>query len=103
MKRFSEDIDLTVAVHDCSKSQGKKRLETSANGYHALSRAADKTKESNQKGGITSVYEYIPVTDLDSADTLQRFGHVKMEATSFTISEPVETLEISPLLFGGNR
>lgn len=23
MKRFSEDIDLTVAVHDCSKSQGK--------------------------------------------------------------------------------
>jgi predicted nucleotidyltransferase component of viral defense system len=30
MKRFSEDIDLTVAVHDCSKSQGiGKRLSYS--------------------------------------------------------------------------
>lgn len=99
MKRFSEDIDLTVAVHDCSKSQGKKRLETSANGYHTLSRTTDKARESNQKGSITSVYEYVPVTAVDSADALQRFGYVKVEATSFTISEPVEILEISPLLY----
>ena len=28
MKRFSEDIDLTVAVHDCSKSQGWKHRQT---------------------------------------------------------------------------
>ena len=99
MKRFSEDIDLTVAVHDCSKSQGKRRLETSANGYHTLSRTTDKARESNQKGSITSVYEYVPVTAVDSADALQRFGYVKVEATSFTISEPVEILEISPLLY----
>jgi predicted nucleotidyltransferase component of viral defense system len=99
MKRFSEDIDLTVAVHDCSKSQGKKRLETSANGYHTLSRTTDKARESNQRGSITSVYEYVPVTAVDSADALQRFGYVKVEATSFTISEPVEALEISPLLY----
>lgn len=99
MKRFSEDIDLTVAVQDCSKSQGKKRLETSANGYHTLSRTTDKARESNQKGSITSVYEYVPVTAVDSADALQRFGYVKVEATSFTISEPVEILEISPLLY----
>ncbi|NNJ31382.1 nucleotidyl transferase AbiEii/AbiGii toxin family protein [Lacrimispora defluvii] len=99
MKRFSEDIDLTVAVHDCSKSQGKKRLETSANGYYSLSRTTDKARESNQKGSITSVYEYVPVTAVDSADALQRFGYVKVEATSFTISEPVEVLEISPLLY----
>ncbi len=99
MKRFSEDIDLTVAVHDCSKSQGKKRLETSANGYHTLSRTTDKARENNQKGSITSVYEYVPVTAVDSADALQRFGYVKVEATSFTISEPVEILEISPLLY----
>ena len=31
MKRFSEDIDLTVEIQDCSRSQGKKRLETAAN------------------------------------------------------------------------
>lgn len=99
MKRFSEDIDLTVAIHDCSKSQGKKRLEVAANGYTTLPRASDKTRESNQKGSITSVYEYDPVTIIDADDALQRFGYVKVEGTSFTISEPVETLEISPLLY----
>lgn len=99
MKRFSEDIDLTVEVHDCSKSQAKKRLEAAATGYRTLLRTSDKARESNQKGSITSVYEYTPVTDVDAADALQRFGYVKVEATSFTISEPVEALEISPLLY----
>ncbi|HEY9161030.1 MAG TPA: nucleotidyl transferase AbiEii/AbiGii toxin family protein [Desulfomonilia bacterium] len=99
MKRFSEDIDLTVEIQNCSKSQGKKRLEVAANGYITLLRTADKTKESNQRGSITSVYEYDPVTNIDADDALQRFGYVKVEATSFTISEPVETLEISPLLY----
>ncbi len=99
MKRFSEDIDLTVAIHDCSKSQAKKRLEISANGYITLPRTSDKTRESNQRGSITSVYEYIPVTDFDAADALQRFSYVKVEATSFTISEPVEVIKISPILY----
>lgn len=99
MKRFSEDIDLTVEIHDCSKSQGKKRLEDAANGYHTLSRTSDKARESNQRGSITSVYEYNPVTTVDADDALQRFGFVKVEATSFTISEPFESLEISPLLY----
>lgn len=96
MKRFSEDIDLTVEVHDCSNTQGKRRLEVAANGYSVLPRTADKARESNRKGSITSVYEYVPVT---AVDALQRFGYVKVEATSFTISEPVESLEISPLLY----
>lgn len=99
MKRFSEDIDLTVEILDCSKSQGKKRLEVAANGYTTLFRTSDKTRESNQKGSITSVFEYNPVTAIDADDALQRFGYVKVEATSFTISEPIETLEISPLLY----
>ena len=99
MKRFSEDIDLTVEIQDCSKSQGKKRLETAANGYHTLSRTSDKARESNQKGSITSVYEYTPITVVDVQDELQRFVYVKVEATSFTISEPVEPLEISPLIY----
>lgn len=99
MKRFSEDIDLTVEIQDCSKSQGKKRLETAANGYDTLSRTSDKARESNQRGSITSVYEYTPVTVVDIQDELQRFGYVKVEATSFTISEPVEPLEISPLIY----
>lgn len=99
MKRFSEDIDLTVEAHDCTKSQGKKRLETAANGYCELRRTTDKARESNQRGSITSVYEYEPVTAVDADDALQRFGYVKVEATSFTISEPTEPLLISPLLF----
>lgn len=99
MRRFSEDIDLTVEIHDSSKSQGKKRLETAANSYTTLLRTTDKTKESNQRGTITSVYEYDPVVTFDADDALQRFGYVKIEATSFTISEPVESLEISSLLY----
>ena len=99
LKRFSEDIELTVEVQDCSKSQGKKRLETAANGYTSLPRTSDKTKEINAKGSITSVYEYQPVTQIDADDVLQRFGYVKVEATSFTISEPVELLMVEPLLY----
>lgn len=99
MKRFSEDIDLTVETQNCTKSQGKKRLEISANGYTGLRRTQDKTRESNQRGSITSVYEYDPVTVLDADDALQRFGYVKVEATSFTVSEPTEPLAISSLLY----
>lgn len=99
LKRFSEDIDLTVEVQDCSKSQGKKRLETAANGYTSLPRTSDKTREMNAKGSITSVYEYQPVTKIDADDALQRFGYVKVEATSFTVSEPVEPLIVAPLLY----
>lgn len=99
LKRFSEDIDLTVEVQDCSKSQGKKRLETAANGYRSLPRTSDKTRETNAKGSITSVYEYQPVTKIDVDDALQRFGYVKVEATSFTVSEPVESLMVAPLLY----
>lgn len=99
MVRFSEDIDLTVEARNCTTSQGKKRLEQAANGYRTLPRTSAKGRESNRKGSITSVYEYTPVTEVDTGDALQRFGYVKVEATSFTISEPFEPLEISPLLY----
>ena len=99
MKRFSEDIDLTVEIKDCSKSQGKKRLENAANAYFSMERTHDKEKESNTKGSITSVYEYVPVTAIDRKDALQRFGYVKVEATSFTISEPYEALQVEPLIY----
>ncbi|MDR1603401.1 MAG: nucleotidyl transferase AbiEii/AbiGii toxin family protein [Gracilibacteraceae bacterium] len=99
MKRFSEDIDLTVEIHDCSKSQGKKRLEVAASGYQTLSRTSEKERESNQRGSITSVYEYNPVITVDADDELQRFGYVKVEATSFTVSEPTESIQVSPLLY----
>lgn len=99
MVRFSEDIDLTVEVKDCSKSQGKARLEKAANGYASLPRTSDKERESNKRGSITSVYEYEPVTAVDAGDELQWFGYVKVEATSFTVSEPYEAMIIAPLLY----
>lgn len=70
-----------------------------ANGYSSLTRTSDKTRETNTKGSITSVYEYHPVTKIDVDDALQRFGYVKVEATSFTVSEPVESLMVAPLLY----
>ena len=99
MIRFSEDIDQTVETKDCSRSQGKARLERAANGYTSLLRTTDKERESNKRGSITSVYEYVPVTAVDTGDELQRFGYVKVEATSFTISEPFEPIIIAPLLY----
>ena len=35
----------------------------------------------------------------DVNDALQRFGKLKIEATSFTISEPVEELMVTPMLY----
>lgn len=99
LNRFSEDIDLTVEISDCSKNQGKVRLERASNKYTVLQRTADKEKESNTKGSITAIYDYTPITAIDAQDELQRFGHVKVEATSFTVSEPYEVSEIEPLLY----
>ena len=48
---------------------------------------------------VISVYQYEPVSVYDAEDVLQRFGKLKVEATSFTISEPVEELEVVPILY----
>lgn len=100
MRRFSEDIDITVRVDDCSKTQGKKRLEAAANGYTVLMRDREDPDSSNRRGSITAVYRYEgAVAPLDASDALQRFGRVKVEATSFTVSEPVAPMEVSALVW----
>lgn len=48
---------------------------------------------------MIAVYTYDPVTAFDADDALQRFGKLKVEATSFTISEPVDSLEISAMIY----
>ena len=67
--------------------------------YRLLPRTSDKEREDNRRGSITSVYEYTPITVVNPEDALQRFGYVKVEATSFTISEPYETLMVAPLIY----
>ena len=48
---------------------------------------------------VITTYIYEPVTNYDTDDSLQRFGRVKIEATSFTIGEPVTSMEIAPLIY----
>ena len=95
--RFSEDIDISVDARECTRTQSDKRLEQATKKYTVLQRdsAVGKTNRSE----VVSVYRYTPAVTYDENDLLQRFGTVKVEATSFTISEPIEPLEIAPLLY----
>lgn len=97
--RFSEDIDLTVEISDAqSRNQQKRRLEIAANGYTSLSRTMMyKSMEQNVKNSITSIYDY--VSFFPKGDVLERFNTVKVEATSFTVSEPFETITVLPMLY----
>lgn len=100
IRRFSEDIDLTVYVEDCpSNSQKQKRLEEATEKYHSLIWNKEDPGNVNKKGSITTIYNYDSVVDVDLDDELQRFEKVKIEATSFTISEPHTSIEIAPLLY----
>ncbi|WP_172136428.1 nucleotidyl transferase AbiEii/AbiGii toxin family protein [Adlercreutzia sp. ZJ473] len=99
MRRFSEDIDIMVRTDGCSKTQGKKRLEAAANGYVALVRDKEDPDSSNRRGSITSVYRYEGTVPFAALDALQRFGRVKVEATSFTVSEPTAPMEVSALVW----
>lgn len=93
--RFSEDIDLSVDTRGCSRSQSVKRLERATKKYVSLPR--DPEQGRTNRSEVISVYTYDPATAYDSNDALQRFGKLKIEATSFTISEPVDTLEVSAM------
>ena len=74
-------------------------MEQATKKYHALPRTSRKELEDDRKGSITTVYDYTPLVGVDSDDPLQRFGYVKVEGTSFTVSEPFTPLEIEPILY----
>jgi len=95
--RFSEDIELSVDSRDCSRTQNDKQLEKATKKYTSLTRDVESGKTNRSE--VISVYNYNPVTSYDVNDSLQRFGKLKVEATSFTISEPVEALNISPMIY----
>lgn len=97
IRRFSEDIDLTVSVENCpTPSQAKKRLEKATLKYKSMPKG--KTIE-NERGSIICEYLYDSMYELDTNDALQRFGKVKVEGTSFTVSEPTTQIEIAPHLY----
>ena len=97
MQRFSEDIDLTVCVKGISNSQAKKMLEHSSKKFDSLRLDTENSANENHKGSITQMYQYDSCFDVP-VDPLQRYEKVKVEATSFTISEPTEKNWIHPLL-----
>ena len=83
--RFSEDIDLSVDTRECSRTQNDKRLERAAKKYVSLPRDASQGRTNRSE--VIAVYTYDPVTVFEENDALQRFGKLKVEATSFTISD----------------
>ncbi len=95
--RFSEDIDLSVNISGMSRTQGDKTLEKATKKYNSLTRDASSGRTNRSE--IISIYNYEPVVDYDSNDILQRFGKLKIEATSFTIAEPIGNLEVSTILY----
>lgn len=95
--RFSEDIDLSVDTRNCSRTQSDKRLDSATKRYASLSR--DPLQGKTNRSEVTSVYTYPPIVDYDRQDLLQRFGKLKVEATSFTISEPYTDMEVSAMIY----
>ncbi|MBQ9610877.1 MAG: nucleotidyl transferase AbiEii/AbiGii toxin family protein [Lachnospiraceae bacterium] len=97
-RRFSEDIDLTVSIKGKTRSQAKKTLELASNHFNSLNRLKGDLMEENKKGSITAVYGYDSVCEVQE-DPLQRFEKLKVETTSFTVSEPTQQYEIASLLY----
>ena len=95
--RFSDNIDISVDTKNCSRSQNDKRLEKATKKYTSLPR--DSSQGKTNRSEVTAVYTYEPVTAYDRNDILQRFGKLKVEATSFTISEPIESLTVSAMIY----
>jgi predicted nucleotidyltransferase component of viral defense system len=97
MNRFSEDIDLTVKVNDNeSNNSNRMRLKNSALGYKIQGLELDKEETIDKKGSITSFYKY---DSLFSMNELFKSEKIQIESTSFTVSEPVSTYIIEPLIY----
>lgn len=97
MNRFSEDIDLTVKVNELeSKNSNKTRLKKSALGYSINGLELIPIETIDKKGSITSFYKY---DSLFRSNELFKPGMIQIESTSFTISEPVSSYVIEPLIY----
>ena len=97
MNRFSEDIDLTVKVNENeSNNSNRMRLKNSAIGYKIQGLELDKAETIDKKGSITSFYKY---NSLFSMNELFKSEKIQIESTSFTVSEPISTYTIEPLIY----
>jgi len=99
MNRFSEDIDLTVKIlPEQSNTKNKNRLKKSALGFQIEGLQLLKDESIDNKGSATGIYSYNSIYDT-SGFPLYRAGIIKVEATSFTVSEPFQKYKIEPLIY----
>ena len=97
MNRFSEDIDLTVKVNENeSNNSNKTRLKRASLGYKIDGLELVKDETVDKKGSITSFYKYDSLFNLNELFKSER---IQVESTSFTVSEPVSTYTIEPLIY----
>ena len=97
MNRFSEDIDLTVKVNENeSNNSNKTRLKNSVLGYKIQGLELIRTETIDKKGSITSFYKYSSIFGLNE---LFKSEKIQIESTSFTVSEPISTYTIEPLIY----
>jgi len=97
MNRFSEDIDLTVK-NDKTKSKtfNTNRIKKSALDYNIQGLELIKEESIVNIGSITSFYRY---NSLFNMNELFKSEKIQIEATSFTVSEPVSKYTIEPLIY----
>ena len=97
MNRFSEDIDLTVRVNSNeSNNSNRIRLKKSALDYKIKELELIEEETIDKKGSITSFYKYNSLFNLNE---LFKSEKIQIESTSFTVSEPVSTYTIEPLIY----
>ena len=97
MNRFSEDIDLTVKINESeSNSSNRTRLKKSALGYKIKGLELASTETIDKKGSVTSFYKYISLFNMNE---LFKSEKIQIESTSLTVSEPVSTYTIEPLIY----
>ena len=97
MNRFSEDIDLTVEViKEASNTSNVNRLKKSALNYNIDGLELIKEECIDKKGSVTAFYKY---DSLFSLSDLFKSGKIQVESTSFTVSMPFTTYNISPLIY----
>lgn len=98
MGRFSEDIDLTVNTDGlANRTQKAKYLDAVTKNYKDFIRLPDEGYTHKQE--VLAIYTYDSFFERKTKDTLDRFGKIKIEATSFTVSEPIEDLEVNCLIY----
>ena len=97
MNRFSEDIDLTVKVDpNETNNSNKTRLKRSAMDYKIEGLTLIKDETIDKKGSITTFFKY---NSLFSVNELFKSEKIQIEATSFTVSEPISNYIIEPLIY----